>query len=296
MPGFLEEKCKPLIGVVHLPPLPGSFGYGKLPYPSYHGKTWTLEEIVDYAVSEASKYEEAGFDAVIVENYGDRPYTIRAGPGQVASMTRIVSEVVRSVSIPVGVNILRNSAYEALYVAYVTGASFIRVNNLCEYRVSLEGAMEPAVRDVAKAISELDIYRDVAEGKIMVLGDVDVKHSYPVASRYEARDVVEDCLSRAGFTIHAVIISGRSTGEEPEVAYVEELAGPARRHGLRVIIGSGVSADNIASYWRLADAFIVGTSVKLGGITENVVSLDKAKALARLAAHYRRTWPCPGSQ
>lgn len=290
--GFLDEKCKPLIGVVHLPPLPGSYGYKRLPYPSSHGKIWSFEETVEYAVLEAKSYEEAGFDAVILENYGDKPYRVRAGPAQVAAMTRIAREVVSRVGIPVGISMLRNSGYEALSVAYASGASFVRVNSICEHRLAPEGYLEPAVHEIAAAVRDLDIYEDLRAGRILIFGDVDVKHSLPLASRYDARLVVEECLKRTGFQVHGVILTGSSTGSEPEVAYVDEIGGVARAHGMKVIIGSGVSPDNIANYWRLADAFIVGTSVKLGGDTENRVSLERARHLVRLVEHYRRTWPC----
>ena len=60
----LFSVSKPIIGVVHLPPLPGS--------PLYRGED--LENIVDYAVLEARKLAEGGVDGVIVENYGDNTH------------------------------------------------------------------------------------------------------------------------------------------------------------------------------------------------------------------------------
>ena len=155
-----------------------------------------------------------------------------------------------------------------------------------------EGSLEPAVHEIARAVSELDIYDTLVKGRLLILGDIDVKHSYPLASRYESAQIVEDCLTRAGFPIHGIIVSGAATGEEPEVAYVEEIAGPVRKYGAKIVIGSGISTENIANYWRLADAFIVGTSVKLGGITENRVSIEKARSLVRIVEQYRKTWPC----
>ncbi|MEB3788525.1 MAG: BtpA/SgcQ family protein [Desulfurococcales archaeon] len=285
-------KCKPVIGVVHLPPLPGSYGYRRRPYPYPHGKKMGIESIIEYAVNEALKYEKAGFDAIIVENYGDKPYKMRVGAGETAAMARIVSEVRKALSIPVGVNILRNSPYEALYVAHISGASFIRVNSLCETRASVEGLIEPSVKQLAQAITELDIYDDIMEGKISVLADINVKHSYPIYETYNIKLTVRDCIDRAGFPIKSMIITGPSTGYAPEVEYVEEIAGIIREHGARAIVGSGIRPENIARFWRLADGFIVGTSVKLGEETENVVSIEKAEDLVSIIERYRQTWPC----
>ncbi len=288
----LFTKCKPIIGVVHLPPLPGSYGYRKRPFPLPHGRLMDIEAIVEYAVNEAKKYEKAGFDAIIVENYGDKPYKLRVGIGETASLVRVVSEVRKHVSIPVGVNVLRNSPYEAAYVAHISGAQFIRVNSLCESRASVEGLIQPSIRELALAIRELDLYEDLLSGKLEILADINVKHSYPIYESYNIRLTVRDCLDRAGFPISAMIITGPSTGYPPEVEYVEEASSIIREFGAKAIVGSGVKPENIARFWRLADGFIVGTSVKLGGKTENVLSMEKATDLVGIVERYRKSWPC----
>ncbi len=285
-------KCKALIGVVHLPPLPGSFFYKKRPFPYPRGKKMDIEDIVEYAVKEARKYENAGFDAVIIENYGDKPYKHRVSVGETAAITRVALEVKKSISLPIGINLLRNSPYESLYAAHIVGASFIRVNSLCETRLSTEGIIEPAVRDAARAIQELDLYDEILNGKLSILADVNVKHSYSLLPNVEADVLISDCLKRSGFPIKGVIVTGPTTGVEPDLAYVEEMSKIIRRNGALTVIGSGIKPENIARFWKVSDAFIVGTSVKLGEYTENVVSIERAKALADLVKRYRETWPC----
>ncbi|MGH7161872.1 MAG: BtpA/SgcQ family protein, partial [Planctomycetota bacterium] len=53
----------PVLGVVHLLPLPGS--------PRYAGG---IDAVVARAVKDARAYAAGGADAVIVENYGDAPF------------------------------------------------------------------------------------------------------------------------------------------------------------------------------------------------------------------------------
>lgn len=288
----LFGTCKPLIGVVHLPPLPGSPGYMKKSYPSGIGRKWSIDEIYDYAKSEAKKYEEAGFDAVIVENYGDKPYTIRASKGQVAAMTGITRELVKALSIPVGVSLLRNSPYEAVYIAIVAGAKFVRVNNLCEYRVSPEGLLEPAMRELARAVSELDLYNELDKGAFEVLADIDVKHSWPLVQGYDVSEAARECLDRAGVPVAALVATGPRTGVPPRKEYLDSLKSTLQSMRTRLMIGSGITPDNVTEYWKYSDGFIVGTSVKLGGDTENVVSIDKAKRLVEIINRYREVWPC----
>ncbi|MCA1789526.1 MAG: BtpA/SgcQ family protein, partial [Thioalkalivibrio sp.] len=107
-----------LIGMVHLPALPGA--------PRWAG---TVEDVLDRAVADAAALAKAGFHGVIVENYMDAPFHPgTVPPVTVAAMTRAVSAVVDAVDVPVGVNVLRNDAAAALSIAAVTGAAFIRVN------------------------------------------------------------------------------------------------------------------------------------------------------------------------
>ncbi len=288
----LYDICKPLIGVVHLPPLPGSPGYKRNPYPRLHGRRWDVGDIVEYAVEEARKYYEAGFDGIILENFGDRPFTMTVSPGQAISLALIASEVNKSVPIRVGVNALRNSAYEALYIAYIARLSMIRVNNMCEVRVSPEGIMEPAAQRLAQAAAELDAFDHLNSGKIVVFADVDVKHSARVGSEYDLRETVSDCIERAGASIGYIVATGSRTGSEPDLELVEVMASAAKPLGSRIAIGSGVSQDNIATYWKVADAFIVGSSVKVGGQAENPVSTEKARNLVKLVHRYRKIFPC----
>ncbi|MCE4611621.1 MAG: BtpA/SgcQ family protein [Desulfurococcales archaeon] len=281
----LMGKCKPLIGVVHLPPLPGSPGYRVRRWPPGAGRRWSIEDIVEYAVSEARSYVESGFDAVIVENYGDTPYPKRPTPLQVAAMARVVSEVVRAIGGGrVGVNMLRNGAAEAIAVAVASGAGFVRVNSLCETRLTPEGLIEPEAQRVAWALRAVDALDDAP---IQVLADVDVKHSYPLA-KYSVKEAVKDCIERSGVPLAAVIVTGSATGEEATPVDVEEAASAARPYGVAVVVGSGVSTANLPRYWHSADGFIVGSSVKVGGVPWNPVDREKASALAALASQYRR--------
>ncbi len=288
----LFAKCKPIIGVIHLPPLPGSYAYKKRPFPYPHGEKYDIEKIVEYAIQEATKYKQAGFDAVIIENYGDKPYKTEVGAAETAALTRVTSEVIENVDIKVGVNVLRNSPYHALVAAHIAGADFIRVNSLCETRYAVEGVLEPSMHQLAKAVSELDLYDEIISGKIEILADINVKHSMPISKEVDYNLVVKDCIERLGFPITAMIVTSTSTGVPPDAKYVEDMSNLIRSHGLKIVVGSGVRAENIARFWRLADGFIVGTSVKLGEKTENVVSVEKASRLVQLVERYREVWPC----
>ncbi|MGB5432477.1 MAG: BtpA/SgcQ family protein, partial [Acidimicrobiia bacterium] len=78
----LFTSPKPIIGVIHLPALPG--------YPDSPG----LDAVLDKAVNDLSALERGGVDGVLVENFADRPFRLKARPETVAAMTRVVRELV----------------------------------------------------------------------------------------------------------------------------------------------------------------------------------------------------------
>ncbi|CCC80987.1 BtpA/SgcQ family protein [Thermoproteus tenax] len=226
-----------IVGVVHLPPLPGS--------PRYSGD---FSSIVEFAVENARRLEDAGFDGIILENFNDAPFKPRArDPETIAAMAIAAREVRRAVSVQLGVNILRNSGPEAAAVASLSGASFIRVNALCEVVSAPEGLLEPVAREIAEVQARL-------KSAVKILADVHVKHGWPLHGR-PLREVAEDCAERGGAS--AVVVSGGRTGLPPEPSQLAELAGA----GLPVYVGSGTTPDNLKSF-RGAYGFIVGTYLK----------------------------------
>ncbi len=260
----IREK-RVIIGVVHLPPLPGS--------PRWRGEA--IEELVERAVRDAKSLVEGGVDGVIVENYGDAPFEKRVSrPETIAAYAIILRRVVKEVGgvVPVGASLLRNSGPEAVAVAAVAGAEFIRVNALCEPRVAPEGILEPVAREVAEKARSL-AWRGA------VLADVDVKHSLPLGEGYDPGIAAREALGRCG--ADAVVVSGSRTGEAPEPGYVAVIRSAVPSAPL--ILGSGVTPENIRLYWRLVNGFIIGTYFKEGGVTRNPVDPARVKRLVSLA-------------
>ncbi|HID41265.1 MAG TPA: BtpA/SgcQ family protein [Pyrodictium sp.] len=255
---------KPLIGVVHLPPTPSSpRGYGG------------VDRLIEYTLSEIAKLEEAGFDAVIIENYGDKPFDIESSDEVLLSvLSVIVRETVKSTKLVVGVNVLRNNAKASIAVAYASGARFVRVNAYCELRVAPEGVLLPIAREVEQLRKQLD-------RNILVLADIDVKHSDPFGV-YNLGNVLYNCIERGH--MDAIIASGTATSKPPEPGYIAFIK---RSSSKPVILGSGLDINNIQLYWNLVDGFIVGSSIKYMGRAENPIDIRRAKQLAEMVENMR---------
>ncbi len=249
-----------LVGMVHLGPLPGA--------PRFGG---SIQSVLDRAVVDATVLAEAGFDALIVENYGDEPFFADDVPKiTVAAMTRAVAEVRDAVPIPVGVNVLRNDAMAALAVAAATGAAFIRVNVLAGAMVTDQGLVQGRAAQVA---------RDrVALGGTAVWADVHVKHGVPLGP-VTLEDASRDTYHRAGADV--LIVSGPATGQPTstdDVARVRRAVPEAP-----VVVGSGVTTETVAQFLATAHGVIAGTALKRDGFTAGAVDPDRAAALVAAA-------------
>jgi membrane complex biogenesis BtpA family protein len=260
-----SSVAKPVIGMLHLPALPGA--------PRYAGD---VAAITDSALRDADVLASGGVHGLMLENYGDVPfYPGRVPAHVVAHMTAIACAVRRQFAqLPLGINVLRNDGRSALAVAHAVGARFIRVNVLCGARVTDQGLIEGIAHDLLRDRAALG-----AADTIVILADVDVKHSAPLAPR-PLEVEVSDTLHRG--LADALIVSGSGTGQATDpghVAAARKTAGGAAP----VFVGSGVSADSVAAYLPHADGFIIGSSFKRGGDARQPVEAARVRELlARL--------------
>lgn len=251
----------PLIGMVHLGPLPGA--------PRFGGD---FETVLAAAVADARALAAAGFDAFLVENYGDDPFFADDVPEvTVAALTRAVAEVRRAVPLPIGVNVLRNDALAAIAVAAATGAAFIRVNVLSGTMSTDQGPITGKAAAVARLRRSLGV-------SVAVLADVFVKHAVPPHG-LTLEQAVADTWHRAG--ADGLIVTGSGTGHPASLDQVARVKAAAP--GAPVYAGSGVTAATVAEVLRVADGAIVGTALKEGGVTAAPVDPSRARTLVSAA-------------
>lgn len=251
----------PLIGMVHLHPLPGA--------PAWAG---SMQTVVDRAVADARMLDAAGFDGVMVENYGDTPFFAGRLPVEtIAALTRAVLSVRGAVPLPVGVNALRNDAVGALAIACATGASFIRVNVHTASMWTDQGLVHGEAARTLRLRESLDA--DVA-----ILADVHVKHATPpVGSDLGAAAADAWLRGRAD----ALIVSGTHTGGETKEDDIAVIRAAVR--AAPILVGSGATFANAQSLLEQADGIIVGSAVMVDGVAGSRVDADRAKQFVTAA-------------
>jgi hypothetical protein len=260
MSALFRPRRKLFIGVVHLKPLPGA--------PRWAGD---LEAVIDFAVADARAYKLGGVDAIIIENFGDEPFTKSSvSPETLTAMTAAGCAIRASVNLPIGFNVLRNDARSALALCAACGGSFIRVNVHCGAMLTDQGIIEGDAYNTMR-------YRQAVCPGVLLFADVHVKHAVPLGD-WTLEDAAHDTLERG--LADALIISGTGTGVSAEVGDVERV-----RHACpkaKILLGSGVSVENAREFMRVADGAIVGSSLKRGGKLDNPVDPKRVAALGRV--------------
>ncbi|OJY28194.1 MAG: hypothetical protein BGO98_21620 [Myxococcales bacterium 68-20] len=250
-----------LVGVIHLPALPGS------PRSSL-----SASECARSAATCARVLASAGYDAIIVENFGDVPFFAGRVPAvTVAAMTACALAVREAApDAALGINVLRNDAESALSIAACTDARFVRVNVLTGARVTDQGVIQG---DAAQA---LRLRRALGADSIDLWADVDVKHSAPLGPPRPIAQEVEDTTKRA--MASAVLVTGEGTGKGVDV---EKLAAVRRAAGTTpVLVASGATIESLPLLARHASGVIVGSALRVGGIPGGPIDATLARSFA----------------
>ena len=246
-----------LVGVVHVPPLPGS--------PRSEG----IDNAVRAALTDAAALVSGGMNALIVENYGDAPFFKESVPPvTVAALTRVAT-LLREAhpDVPLGSNVLRNDAAAAVSIATVVGARFVRVNVHTGSAYTDQGWIEGKAAETLRLRAQLG-------GDVAIYADVAVKHA-TLPPGFDLAQSARDCAARGG--ADALIVTGNATGAAIDTGTIDTVRDAVGAHP--IIVGSGVDVENASVVLAKADGAIVGTSLKRDGRVGAPVDVDRVRRL-----------------
>jgi hypothetical protein len=258
-----------LVGVIHLPALPGS-----------PRNAIDAHACAESAAKDAAVLAAAGYDAIIVENFGDAPfYAGRVPPVTIAAMTVCALAVRAAAPKPrLGINVLRNDGDSALAIAVACGAAFVRINVLTGARVTDQGVIEGDAANIARQ------RRALGADAVEIWADVDVKHSAPLGPPRPIAQEVEDTTKRA--LASAVLVTGEGTGKGVDV---EKLAAVKRAAGKApVLVASGATIATQPALAAHATGVIVGSALRPNGIPGGAID---ARLAEEFATAFRRAFP-----
>jgi membrane complex biogenesis BtpA family protein len=263
---LFAHSRKPVIGMVHLLPLPGSEDY----------RGGGPEAILDHALAEARILADGGVDAIMLQNTGDLPPAVEGGPETIAYMSVIGAALRREVACPLGVNVLANGAVAALAIAHAINAAFVRIKVHIGAVVTTEGVLRGAAR------TALAFRREIGAEHIAIAADIHDRTSAPIGDM--PIEVAADLALRHGHA-NALIVSGYSVDDT--LARIEAIK--AALPDAVVLAGGGTTAANVGQFLDRCDGVIVGSSIKNTGGFVGSVDPDRLAAYMEAVAAARGT-------
>lgn len=258
------QRDKVLIGMIHCPPFPGS--------PRYRGET--MDAIYSACMRDAERLVAGGMHGLIVENHGDVPFSKPEDIGleTPAFLSVVTDRIKREFDVPMGINVLANAPLPALATAVAGGADFIRVNQWANAYVANEGFMEGRAAEALR-------YRALLRAeRVRIFTDAHVKHgSHAIVAD---RSIAELTRDLAFFDSDCIIATGQRTGDSANIEEVQEIGSATH---LPLLVGSGVTEDNIVEILGLTNGVIVASSLKEDGVWWNPVDPNRVKAFVARA-------------
>jgi membrane complex biogenesis BtpA family protein len=256
----LFRMKKPVMGVIHLQPLPGA--------PRYTGQA--VREIYAAAVTDARTLQEGGIDGIILENASDMPFSRpeHIGPETVAALTAACLAVRAVVDTPIGITCVANGVIPALGIAKAVGAGWVRANQWVNAYVANEGILNGPAPEAMRFRSR------IRADEVAIFADVHVKFGAHAITA--DRSIAEQATDAEWFDADVLIASGSRTGSPTDPREVEDVRSGTN---LPVIVGSGLSAEQVPLLFASADGAIVGQWLKKDGLWWNPVDPHRVEQL-----------------
>ena len=254
------SKPKPIIGVIHLHALPGA--------PRYEGEA--MSSIIAAAIRDARTLADGGIDGIMLENASDMPFSRpeHIGFETVAALSAVGQEIRNAVDVPVGITCVANGAIPGLAVAKAIGAKWVRVNQWVNAYVANEGFLNGPAAEAMRYRAQIGA-KDVS-----IFADVHVKFGAHAITA--DRSISEQATDAEWFDADVLIATGTRTGSPTQPAEVNEVRGGT---SLPVIVGSGLSPEQVPSLMQVADGAIVGQWLKVDARWWNPVDPARVEAL-----------------
>lgn len=255
-----------IIGAIHFPPLLG--------YPDFPGFSVAIEN----ALKDLGAFEKGGVDGIIFENNYDIPHKTFINPEAIAAMTYLGEKIKASTKLPVGISVLWNDYKTALSIAKILNLQFVRIPVFVDKVKTDYGVIKEEAEKIVK-------YRkSIGAENVALFTDIHVKHA-KLLSKYNIESSARLAIKNKS---DAVIITGKWTGQSPDINELKEVKNSVRN--FPILVGSGLDKNNIKSIFKYANGAIVSTSLKKGGKTGGVniksykqrIDIKKVKDLTKI--------------
>jgi membrane complex biogenesis BtpA family protein len=255
-----------IVGVLHLPALPGAPGCGG-----------SFSEVLSHALRDAEALVDGGIDCCIIENFGDAPFRSNAVQPHVPAMMGVIGAAVRdrfAGSLSLGINVLRNDGHAALAVAFACQADFVRVNVFTGAAWTDQGLIEGEAASLTRYRRSLSFGGPAPR----IMADILVKHARPAGTDCIAT-LAKEATGRGG--ADGLIVTGTGTGQPTDLNELRQVKAAAPDHP--VWVGSGVTSQSVSQVCELADGVIVGTALHRDANIQAPIDKDRVRSFVDAA-------------
>lgn len=258
---------KPIIAMCHLRALPGD---------PYYDKEGGMKSVVEMARREMLALQEGGVDAIMFSNEFSLPYLTDVRDVTVASMARVIGELMDDIKIPYGVNVLWDPK-KSLDLALAVDAKFVREIFTGVYA------------------SDFGLWNTNCGETVrhqMAIGAQHVKLLFnivPEAAKYIQRDDIAQIAKSTVFNCRpdALCVSGLTAGAETDASVLKTVKDTVP--GTVVFANTGVRLSNVEQQLSIADGAVVGTTFKKDGLFDNHADVDRVREFMDQVKAFRDT-------
>ncbi len=233
---------RPLVGMIHLAPLPGAANDEGL----------ATDDLVHRALSDTTVLTEEGYDAILLQNANDHPPTASIGPAALAAYACVAREVRSATALPVGVSVLKRDVAASFAIARASGADFVRLKSYVGVEIGPEGLLEGCAAEA------------VRERRILGLDRVEIWADAVQPTSRPAQEVSAVDLARWSVEFgeaDRVIVTGDTLAASMELL-------PALRKVVArpLVLGGGVAPQSIGRAMQEWSGVIVGRYLRGGDL------------------------------
>jgi membrane complex biogenesis BtpA family protein len=250
---------KPLIAMCHLRALPGR---------PQHDRNGGMQAVLEPLKADVDALQRAGVDALLFCNESDLPYQRRTGPEVAAAMAAMIGELRPRLSVPHGVDVLWDP-YASLAIARATQAVFVRE--------VFTGVFESDMGLLAPDFGEIAAYRTaIGAPDVAIFANITPEFSRSVSNR----PVAERAKGAEYMGVEALLISGPAAGVGVNLQDLRDSRAALKE--APILANTGVRHDTVAEILSIADGAVVGTSLKVDGVTWNPVEESRAREMVKV--------------
>jgi uncharacterized protein len=245
--------AKTVVAMAHIGALPGA--------PGYAG---SVQRLIDDVAADVAKLQAGGVDAILFGNEFDRPYQLKAPPEGVAAMAAVIQAVRAEIRTPFGVNYLWDPG-ASVAIAAATSAQFVREIFTGVFASDM-GLWAPDCAGAARLRAQLQ------RPDLKLMFNINAEFAYSLDQRpigLRARSAVFSSLA------DAILVSGPLTGESVDQSALAQVRDAVPE--TPVFANTGVTSDNVREILALADGVVIGTHLKVDGVTWNPVDGERVK-------------------